>query len=102
MRIACAPKSVASPAGTEVRFQLFDTRDVATDGEVAASMLKAIARKRVAPAQQAWDFLSIALGVVAADECCPRTTSADGWTRTIALTVATSDPKKWTKHLRVL
>lgn len=102
MKIACAPKSVASPAGADVRFQLFDTRDVATDGEVAASMLKAIARKRIAPAQQAWDFLSIALAVVAADECCPRTTSPDGWTRTIELTVAASDPKKWTTHLRRL
>ena len=99
MKVACAPDSVAVPAGQNARFQLFNKRGVASEGEVAATMLEAIGRAGIAPDQRAWDFLSIALSVIAADESCPRSSSGDGWTRTIELTVAVSNPKAWTKHL---
>lgn len=102
MKVACAPKSVAVPAGQDLRFQLFNEREIASEGEVAASMLKVIARLGIAPDQRAWDFLSIALAVIAADESCPRTDSPDGWTRTIELTVAVSNPKPWAKHIEKL
>lgn len=102
MKLACAPKSVHTPPRQDLRFQLFNERTVASEGEVAATMLKSIARIGVDPDRRAWDFLSIALAVIAADEACPRTTSSDGWTRTIELTVAVSDPKLWSKHLRTL
>ncbi|MFM9940099.1 MAG: Qat anti-phage system QueC-like protein QatC [Hyphomicrobiaceae bacterium] len=99
MKVACAPDSVTVPAGQNARFQLFNKRVVASEGEVAATMLEAIGRAGIAPDQRAWDFLSIALSVIAADESCPRNSSGDGWTRTIELTVAVSNPKAWTKHL---
>lgn len=102
MKVVCAPKAVAVPTGQDLRFQLFNAREVATDGEVAASMLKAIGKIGLSPDQLAWDFLSIALAIVAADESCPRASSADGWTRMIELTVAVSNPKAWKKHIPIL
>ena len=44
--------------------------------------------ERLRPAARAWDFAAISMAVVAADEGCQRTGSADGWTRQIELTVA--------------
>lgn len=102
MKIACAPKSVTVPSGQDIRFQLFNERELPSQGEVAASMLKVISRLGLAPNQRAWDFLSIALAVIAADETYPRATSADGWTRNIELTVAVSNPKQWVKHMPLL
>lgn len=62
-------------------------------------MLKAIGRLELSADPLAWDFLTIALSVIAADESCSRSDSADGWSRTIDLTVAVSNPKAWTKYL---
>lgn len=47
------------------------------------------------PTQTAWDFLSLALGVVAADTFVRRDASEDGWTRRIHLTVELVDPSLW-------
>jgi hypothetical protein len=102
MKIACAPKSVTVPAGQDIRYQLFNERELPSQGEVAGSMLKVISKLGLAPNQRAWDFLSIALAVIATDETCPRGASADGWTRNIELTVAVSNPKQWLKHMPLL
>lgn len=51
---------------------------------------------------QAWDFLSIALSVVAADFTAIRANSADGWTRVIDLEIAVQDPVFWNTQARAL
>lgn len=51
---------------------------------------------------QAWDFLSIALSVVAADFTDLRAKSADGWTRLIDLEIAVQDPVFWNTQARSL
>ena len=43
----------------------------------------------------ALDFLTIAIGVVAADTFVKRRNAADGWTRMIDLRIAVNDPQKW-------
>lgn len=48
-----------------------------------------------APSQQAWDFLSIALAVFAADRFVLRAEAEDAWTRVIHLEVALADPTLW-------
>ncbi len=48
-----------------------------------------------APSQAAWDFLSIALAVFAADRFVLRSTSENGWVRVISLEVAVGDPTPW-------
>jgi len=47
------------------------------------------------PSQLAWDFLSIALAVTAADTFVRRDLSPDRWTREINLEVALYDPQPW-------
>ncbi|MFB9866863.1 Qat anti-phage system QueC-like protein QatC [Vreelandella sulfidaeris] len=51
---------------------------------------------------QAWDFLSIALSIVAADFTDLRANSADGWTRTLELHIAVQDPIFWNTQARAL
>jgi hypothetical protein len=51
------------------------------------------------PSEVSWDFLSIALGVYAADRFVLRAEAEDGWTRVIALDVAVFNPKPWLAHI---
>ncbi|WP_367394242.1 Qat anti-phage system QueC-like protein QatC [Pseudomonas sp. X4] len=51
---------------------------------------------------RAWDFLSIALSVVAADFTAIRAQSADGWTRVIELEISVQDPVFWNSQARGL
>lgn len=48
-----------------------------------------------APSQTAWDFLSIALAVFAADRFIPRADAEDTWTRVIALDIAVAERARW-------
>ncbi|MDZ4366977.1 MAG: Qat anti-phage system QueC-like protein QatC [Afipia sp.] len=54
-------------------------------------------RKQIlgAPSVAAWDFMSIAMSVFAADRFVVRKGSPDGWTRVIGLDVALVDPAPW-------
>lgn len=47
------------------------------------------------PSDSAWDFLSIALAVFAADRFVLRSEADDGWTRVMAMDVAVSDVTRW-------
>jgi 7-cyano-7-deazaguanine synthase in queuosine biosynthesis len=49
-----------------------------------------------APSAAAWDFMSIAMAVFAADRFVTRSGSPNGWTRVIGLDVAVVDPAPWT------
>ncbi|HEV8439158.1 MAG TPA: Qat anti-phage system QueC-like protein QatC, partial [Methylomirabilota bacterium] len=57
-----------------------------------------IRRLKLQPAPRAWDLLSIALAVIAADTGVRRTESPDGWTREIDLRVAAADSAFWTSQ----
>ena len=50
----------------------------------------------------AFDFLSLALAVTAADTFASRDEAADGWARNIRLTVALADPVRWKPVLPLL
>lgn len=50
------------------------------------------------PSLAAWDFLSIAMSVFAADRFVQRIGSANGWTRVIALEVSVVEPDVWTAN----
>lgn len=47
------------------------------------------------PSIRAWDFLSIALAVFGADRFVPRKSTADGWTRMMALDIEVVEPEIW-------
>lgn len=62
---------------------------------LGASLLTAVTRLPRPPSTRAWDFLSIALAVHAADRFVVRRGAQDAWTRMIALEVELHEPEPW-------
>ncbi|MBN3471282.1 hypothetical protein G0D98_22920 [Pseudomonas savastanoi pv. phaseolicola] len=92
---------VCGPAGFRVRVSERATQVViygkAEKGEVSVGGYARylLEKRHLEISPRAWDFLSIALSVVAADFTAIRATSADGWTRVIDLEIAVQDPDFW-------
>ena len=82
-------------ADGERAFTLFKSAKRANVGTIAQGWRGSLKRKGFTPSAQAWDFVQFCLSVCAADLCCLRNTSADGWTRTIELTVGLHEPLPW-------
>jgi hypothetical protein len=98
MRIACLPDGVAAPADFDILFDLYHNSGSPNRGRVGDLVPERLRRLQLAPTAQAWDFLSFALAVVAADETASRSRSPDGWTRQIELIVAVGAPDLWNAH----
>lgn len=64
-------------------------------GHVALELPKDIRRDNIAPSVIAWDFATIALSVATTDKAILRSETADGWTRTIDLSVSLVEPDIW-------
>ncbi len=62
---------------------------------IGSPLIDAIRRLGIAVSPAAMDFLSISLGVIAADTFVPRRFAADGWTRVIRLRIPLIEPKPW-------
>lgn len=77
-------------------FAMFKSAKREGIGTIAQGFRGHLKRRGFAPSPQAWDFVQFCLAVCAADLACPRNTSADGWTRTISLTVGLNEPLMWT------
>jgi 7-cyano-7-deazaguanine synthase in queuosine biosynthesis len=71
-------------------------------GRIGSSIPLDVRRSGLVVDSVSWDFLSIALAVIAADQGCLRQRSADGWTRQIELSVAVQSPLTWTPHAAAL
>lgn len=97
-RVACFPSSLATPAGSDLRFDLYERVPMAGRGRVGGLIANRMQTGRLAPTERAWDFTTLALSVVAADEACTRGRSPDGWTRKIDLCVAVHDPAFWSSQ----
>jgi len=95
MKIACLPADLPDVPGNDHRFDLYSNSRRTGRGRVGDLVPGRLRRLGLAPSARAWDFASIAMAVVAADETAPRGRSPDGWTREIALTVAVVDPAFW-------
>jgi hypothetical protein len=103
MRVVCAPKGAKVSGSVDLRFQLYGgSASSPLAGVVGHRILSVVSHLEMAPAPRAWDLLSIALSVIAADESCSRSTTGDGWTRDIELTVAVNAPDFWTEHKTAL
>lgn len=64
-------------------------------GTIAKSWHGSLKRKGFRPSPETWDFVQFCLAVCATDLCALRSTTADGWTRTIELNVGLFDPMRW-------
>lgn len=79
----------------ERAFTLFKSAKRSGVGTIAKGWRGSMKRKGFSPTAPAWDFVQFCLSVCAADLACIRSTSADGWTRTIELTVGLQEPVRW-------
>ena len=96
MRVVCAPlRRLPRPRAGELQVVLYGYADRAGRGEAGASLLETIKKLKLQPADRAWDLLSLALAVNAADLAVQRSSSPDGWTRDLELQVAVCDPDFW-------
>lgn len=64
-------------------------------GSIGGPVLSAVRRMGLTVHAQAFDLLTIAMAVTAADTFVNRAESADGWARELHLTVPISDPAAW-------
>ncbi|MYM84149.1 hypothetical protein GTP44_19615 [Duganella sp. FT50W] len=83
-------------AADERAFTLFKAAQRSGVGTIARGWKGSLKRKGFRPSAQTWDFVQFCLSVCAADLAGLRSTSADGWTRTIELTVGLHEPLVWT------
>jgi Predicted PP-loop superfamily ATPase len=97
MRLACGPDGIDLPGGEGVlRVVLYGQPRQEGEGSAGDAAKAEIQRRRLNPAPKAWDLLSIALSVIAADFATLRDQSPDGWTREIELDIAVADAPFWT------
>lgn len=64
-------------------------------GTIAKSWHGSLKRRGFRPSPATWDFVQFCLAVCATDLRALRNTSADGWTRTIELSVGLYEPMRW-------
>jgi hypothetical protein len=94
MRVHSAPTATKAK-GVDLAYVLYSYSTNKSVGSIGPSVISSVRKFGLAPSARAWDFLSIALSVIGADEGCTRETSPDGWTRQIDLTVSVADPNFW-------
>lgn len=104
MKIVCAPKELIAKLSSErdLRVVLYGYADRPEDASIGAAVLTDIRHLDIVPAPRAWDLLSIALSVIAADTGVRREESPDGWTRQLELQIAVSDPAFWSSQGELL
>ncbi|MBL3554324.1 Qat anti-phage system QueC-like protein QatC [Rhodovulum sulfidophilum] len=93
--VACLPQDLPDIPDTDIRFDIYTNSRTPGRGRVGDLVPGRLRRLGLFPSGAAWDFMSFAMAVVAADEAVSRVRSPDGWTRKIDLTVAVSDPAFW-------
>jgi len=104
MKLLCAPLDFDFKSGKprDIEVILYNHPDLQRRGGAGANIREVFKRLELKPEPRAWDFLSIALSIIAADTAVPRDKSPDGWTREIELQIAVADQKFWTAHVETL
>jgi hypothetical protein len=85
----------ATFAPGERAFSLFKASGRPGIGIVAGALKGSLKRQGYRPSVPVWDFVQLCLSVCAVDFAAPRRGSADGWTRTLELTVGLLEPVRW-------
>jgi 7-cyano-7-deazaguanine synthase in queuosine biosynthesis len=99
MKLVCGPSTLPfKDLDGDIDVLLYDRALGAKRGSAGAAIAERMAKRKLAADVRAWDFLSLALSVVAADLGGHRRASSDGWTREFELAIAVSDPTFWNAH----
>lgn len=97
MKIVCAPQSFDfRPYNADLEIDLFSVNPERSS--VGQAVYWQIHKNKLQPCPKAWDLLSIALSIIAADLAVSRVKSPDGWTRRFDLTISTSDSSFWNRE----
>ena len=82
MKIFCTPdENAQTVTDADIKVVLFGRCKIPKNGYAGTNIWKEIKKRKLAPEPKAWDLLSIALSVMAADYAGHRGKSHDGWTR---------------------
>ena len=97
MKVICYPTESKPPKGSSksLRIALYGQPSVGDYGSAGSTIERDLRRSGLSPDGAAWDLVSIALAVIAADNAIPRDTSPDGWTREIDLTIGVERHDVW-------
>jgi 7-cyano-7-deazaguanine synthase in queuosine biosynthesis len=97
MNIICGTNEVIAREHVtgELAVSLYEQPTGIATCSAGTAVLHRIKQAGLVPAQRAWDLLSIALSVVAADVIVTRNTSPDGWTRELGVRSSVSEPDFW-------
>jgi 7-cyano-7-deazaguanine synthase in queuosine biosynthesis len=97
MKLICGPSGfhLDHQAGDALPVILFGQAGGPGRGSAGEAALAEILRRKLDPAPRAWDLLSIALSIIAADVAGHRSESPDGWTRDFELDIAVAEPVFW-------
>jgi 7-cyano-7-deazaguanine synthase in queuosine biosynthesis len=98
VRIVCSQNPSVLDDSTGIAFAMYSAPSSGRIGRIGSSIPLEVRRSGLIVDSISWDFLSIALAVIAADQGCLRQGSADGWTRQIDLSVAVQSPQTWRRH----
>jgi hypothetical protein len=104
MKLLCAPKDFdfAGTGDDALEVMLYGHADRQTRGASGAAVKEEIIHEKWHAATRAWDFLSLALSVTAADLAGHRNKSPDGWTREFELEISVSDPTFWNAQRKLV
>lgn len=102
MKIICSQNPTAPAPAEGLAFAMYTAPTSGRIGRIGSSIPIEVRRSGLVVDSVSWDFLSIALAVIAADQGCLRQGSADGWTRQIELSVAVQSPLTWRPHAAAL
>ena len=104
MRIVCVPEDydTVAPPSCDLSVVLYGRTENPDAGSIGATAKNVIQQLHFQPAGRAWDLLSIALSIIAADTAARRNESPDGWTRQLDLYIAVSDPTFWNSQTDLL
>ncbi|RWX44315.1 hypothetical protein H206_01834 [Candidatus Electrothrix aarhusensis] len=96
-KIVCSPENLIPQQLEEDTkyFSMYSNPRRENVGYFGSTLIKDVQRAGLRLAENVWDFNTIALAVVAADNSLTRKNSADGWTRQINLTVHVCNPSVW-------
>ncbi|MCZ7581790.1 MAG: hypothetical protein M5U21_13405 [Fimbriimonadaceae bacterium] len=102
MKIVCSQNPTSLDHSTGLAFAMYSSPTSGNVGRVGSSIPIEVRRSGFVIDSMSWDFLSIALAVIAADQGCRRRGSPDGWTRQIDLSVSVQSPRTWRPHADAL
>lgn len=104
MKLYCAPLDLirSGAAGIDLPVVLYSHADQPNAVSIGATALYRLVHSGFTVTPRAWDLLSVAFSIIAADTAVHRGDSPDGWTRVLNLRVAVGDPGFWSSQKALL